>query len=670
MGGSLDGAGDAEKGYSLRGGRMFTTDNYECTWQLFKDIPSLIHPNKSVFEETVEFNEKHRSNAMARLVDRRRAKVPVTSMGFSMQDRMELLKLSQASEESLGDSCITDWLSPAFFSSEFWLMWATTFAFQPWHSAIEFKRYLHRFMLEFTRIDTLAGVKRTVYNQYDSLVLPLQTWLQAKGVKLVPNCKVIALDHKTDNGSFSVTGLHCQREGESEFIEVTAGDVVFLQNASMTDASSLGSMSAPPAKLTKAGSGGWKLWESLASERPQFRGHLRCEGDYVHDEEKAAALHPRVQGAGCPVGAHERQEPRAGREGAGPDGDSGPRVGAAGGDRREARSERPADERGACRDDAAQARAEDGDDGARFFRTSCRLLREQEEVSFDLVKAEEANYPKALMCRALGVSRSGHHAFSTRGPSPRALGRQQLDVLVAAIFAEFDRHYGAPRIERELRKRGHRTSRKSVAASMIRQGLVARRPRRWRTTTDSSHKQPLAPNVLHRDFTAPEPDRVWVADTTYLPVVAGFIFLCVAIDLYSRKVVGWAVSDHLDAALSSETLRRALVARSPRPGLIFHSDRGSEFAAGDFRDVLASVRAVQSMSRRGNCWDNAPAESFFSTLEFEGPHDSTWRTAADAEPALFTFIEAYYNSRRLHSTNDYRSPNDTEADWRRGALAA
>ena len=291
-------------------------------------------------------------------------------------------------------------------------------------------------------------------------------------------------------------------------------------------------------------------------------------------------------------------------------------------------------------------------------------------MSFDLVKAEEANYPKALMFRALGVSRSGHHAFSTRGPSPRALGRQQLDVLVAAIFAEFDRHYGAPRIERELRKRGHRTSRKSVAASMIRQGLVARRPRRWRTTTDSSHKQPLAPNVLHRDFTAPEPDRVWVADTTYLPVVAGFIFLCVAIDLYSRKVVGWAVSDHLDAALSSETLRRALVARSPRPGLIFHSDRGSEFAAGDFRDVLASVRAVQSMSRRGNCWDNAPAESFFSTLEFEGPHDSTWRTAADAEPALFTFIEAYYNSRRLHSTNDYRSPNDTEADWRRGALAA
>jgi len=270
MGGSLDGAGDAEKGYSLRGGRMFTTDNYECTWQLFKQIPSLLHPDKSVFEETVEFNEKHRSHAMARLVDRRRAKVPVTSMGFSMRDRVELLKLSQASEETLGPSCITDWLSPAFFASEFWVMWATTFAFQPWHSAIEFKRYLHRFLLEFSRIDTLAGVKRTVYNQYDSLVLPLQTWLQARGVKLVPSCKVTALEHKTENGSFTVTGLRCQREGKSESIEVATGDLVFLQNGSMTDASSLGSMSAAPAKLGKAESGGWKLWESLAVERPEF----------------------------------------------------------------------------------------------------------------------------------------------------------------------------------------------------------------------------------------------------------------------------------------------------------------------------------------------------------------------------------------------------------------
>jgi len=200
LGGSLDGTGDPVAGYSMRGGRMLTTDNYECTWDLYKSIPSLVHEGKTVFDETIEFNEKHVSNSLARLVNSRRAKVPVTSMGFSMRDRMELLKLSRASEDKLAASCVTDWLSPAFFETEFWYMWSTTFAFQPWHSAVEFKRYLLRFVLEFPRIETLAGVKRTIYNQYDSLVLPLQTWLLAQGVRLVTDCRVTDLDHKTENG--------------------------------------------------------------------------------------------------------------------------------------------------------------------------------------------------------------------------------------------------------------------------------------------------------------------------------------------------------------------------------------------------------------------------------------------------------------------------------------
>jgi oleate hydratase len=270
MGGSLDGAGDPAAGYSMRGGRMLTTDNYECTWDLYKSIPSLNHPDKTVFDETVEFNEKHKSNSMARLVDRRRAKVPVTSMGFSMQDRIELLKLSKADEDTLAASCITDWLSPAFFETEFWYMWSTTFAFQPWHSAVEFKRYMLRFLLEFSRIETLAGVKRTIYNQYDSLVLPLQTWLEAQGVHFVMDYRVIGLDHKTADGEFIVTGIHCLRQEKSEMIAVNDGDLVFLQNGSMTDASSLGSMTNAPAKLTKADSGGWTLWEKLAEGRPQF----------------------------------------------------------------------------------------------------------------------------------------------------------------------------------------------------------------------------------------------------------------------------------------------------------------------------------------------------------------------------------------------------------------
>ena len=270
LGGSLDGAGDPLGGYSMRGGRMLTTDNYECTWDLYKSIPSLHHQGQSVFDETVAFNEKYKANSMARLVDRRRAKVPVTSMGFSMQDRIELLKLSQANEDTLADSCITDCLSPAFFETDFWYMWSTTFAFQPWHSAVEFKRYLLRFMLEFSRIETLAGVKRTIYNQYDSLVLPLQTWLAAQGVRLISDCKVTDLDHKTEDGKFVVTAIHCLRQGQTEVIAVNDGDFVFLQNGSMTDASSLGSMTSAPAKLTKADSGGWSLWERLAEGRPQF----------------------------------------------------------------------------------------------------------------------------------------------------------------------------------------------------------------------------------------------------------------------------------------------------------------------------------------------------------------------------------------------------------------
>lgn len=270
LGGSLDAAGDAIHGYSMRGGRMLTTDNYECTWALFKSIPSLTRPGKSVFDETEEFNHDHVSNSMARLVDCRRAKLQVTSMGFSMSDRLELLKLSQTAEEALSATRITDWLSPAFFETPFWFMWSTTFAFQPWHSAIEFKRYLLRFLLEFSRIDTLSGVKRTIFNQYDSLVLPLQRWLTLQGVRFVQNCKVTSLDSATLVGSFALTGIHCWQDGQQQSIAVNEGDLVFLQNGSMTDASSLGSMSSVPAKLGKQDCSSWALWEALAEGRPQF----------------------------------------------------------------------------------------------------------------------------------------------------------------------------------------------------------------------------------------------------------------------------------------------------------------------------------------------------------------------------------------------------------------
>ena len=267
-GGSLDGGGNAEDGYTLRGGRMLTTDNYECTWDLFKSIPSLEHAGQSVYDETIAFNERHIPHSRARLVDRNRFKVDVSSMGFSMQDRLELLKLTEADEDTLGSSAITDWLSPEFFDTKFWYMWATTFAFQPWHSAVEFKRYLHRFMMEFSRIETLAGVKRTVYNQYDSLVRPLVAWLQEQGVNIIMDCTVTDIEVQEPEGRLTATALHCQRRGLADVIPVAAGDLVFFQNASMTDAASYGSMHSAPAKRTKTDSQGWLLWEKLAEGRP------------------------------------------------------------------------------------------------------------------------------------------------------------------------------------------------------------------------------------------------------------------------------------------------------------------------------------------------------------------------------------------------------------------
>ncbi len=270
-GGSLDGGGNDSAGYTLRGGRMLTTDNYECTWDLFKTIPSLHHKGQSVFDETIAFNEVNIPDSKARLVDRNRFKVDVSSMGFSMSDRLELVRLSESDEATLGTTCITDWLSPEFFETKFWFMWATTFAFQPWHSAVEFKRYLHRFMKEFSRIETLAGVKRTVYNQFDSLVRPLLAWLTEQGVNFVMESTVTDLAMHTDTeGKWVVTAIACQRAGQAESIAVADGDLVFFQNGSMTDASSYGAMDRAPAHLTKNDSGGWRLWEKLAKLTPEF----------------------------------------------------------------------------------------------------------------------------------------------------------------------------------------------------------------------------------------------------------------------------------------------------------------------------------------------------------------------------------------------------------------
>ena len=271
LGGSLAAAGTATLGYSMRGGRMLTTDNYECTWDLYKTIPSIQSPDKTVYQETVEFNELHRSHSTARLVDRRRARVPVRALGFSMHDRVELLQLSVADEQVLAGSRITDWLSPAFFETPFWIMWSTTRLRSS--RGIAQRSFVAIFTgscSSFSRIETLGGVKRTVFNQYDSLVRPLQAWLEKQGVCMRTDCTVTDIASESIAGLLVVTGMDCRTSEGMERIHVNDGDLVFFQNGSMTDASSLGSMTAAPAHRSKVDSGGWALWEKLADGRPEL----------------------------------------------------------------------------------------------------------------------------------------------------------------------------------------------------------------------------------------------------------------------------------------------------------------------------------------------------------------------------------------------------------------
>ena len=195
---------------------------------------------------------------------------------------------------------------------------------------------------------------------------------------------------------------------------------------------------------------------------------------------------------------------------------------------------------------------------------------------------------------------------------------------------------------------------------MRKQGLFGKRRRRFRVTTDSAHELPIAPNLLARDFTADAPDKIWVTDITYIPTGEGWLYLAAILDLFSRRIVGWAMSDRLTTPLATDALSMALRARRPASGLVHHSDRGCQYASHDYQRALAQSGLVCSMSRKGDCWDNAVAESFFATLKTELVHDARWKTRDEARAALFHYIEVFYNRRRLHSTIGYVSPVDFE----------
>jgi putative transposase len=281
-------------------------------------------------------------------------------------------------------------------------------------------------------------------------------------------------------------------------------------------------------------------------------------------------------------------------------------------------------------------------------------------VRFRFVEAEKAHYPIRLICRCLAVSRSGYYAWRKRAPSVRAQQDARLRAEIAASHSASRRTYGSPRILRDLREEGHRVSRKRVARLMRELGLEGRRKRRFRATTDSRHRFPVAPNVLMRDFDVEVPNTAWATDITYLATLDGWLYLAVILDLFSRRVVGYAMSERIDRALVLEALGEALMRRPGARDLIHHSDRGSQYASHDYRDALDRAGITCSMSRRGDCWDNAVAESFFGTLKMELLYELPLQTSGATRSAVADYIESFYNVRRRHSSLGYRSPVEFE----------
>jgi transposase InsO family protein len=290
-------------------------------------------------------------------------------------------------------------------------------------------------------------------------------------------------------------------------------------------------------------------------------------------------------------------------------------------------------------------------------------------VRFAFIGAERAAFPVRLLCRTLQVSRAGFYAWHTRPPAPRTRADERLSLEIAAIHAESRQRYGSPRVHAELVDRGCRTSRKRVARLMRGRGLAARRRRRFRVTTHSRHPFPIAPNVLARQFERAGPDQAWVTDITYIPTGEGWLYLAVIVDLCSRFAVGWAMSERVTADLTLAALGMALARRRPAAGLVHHSDRGSQYASGDYQRVLAQHGIVCSMSRRGDCWDNAVAESFFATVKVELVHDAAWATRAVARTELVDYLELFYNGQRRHSALGYLSPRAFERRREQAALA-
>jgi putative transposase len=281
-------------------------------------------------------------------------------------------------------------------------------------------------------------------------------------------------------------------------------------------------------------------------------------------------------------------------------------------------------------------------------------------MRYRAIHENDRRYPIRLMCRTLAVSPAGYYAWRDRPESARSAANRVLMADIRVIHQESRQTYGSPSIWQALLRRGQRVGEHRVARLMRQNGIRAKTVKKWRATTQSTHRLPVAANRLNRQFTVAQPNRVWAGDLTYVWTAEGWLYLAVLLDLYSRAVVGWAMGARLTVDLAQQALRMALQRRNPTTGLVHHSDQGSQYAATAYQQQLTTYGITGSMSRRGNCWDNACVESFFGTLKRELIYHRQYRTRGEAMQEIFEYIEVFYNRRRRHSTLDYYSPAEFE----------
>jgi transposase InsO family protein len=282
-------------------------------------------------------------------------------------------------------------------------------------------------------------------------------------------------------------------------------------------------------------------------------------------------------------------------------------------------------------------------------------------VKFAFIHAEKAHFSVSALCRVLGVSRQGYYAYVKRPLSDRVTSDAALHEHIRRAYHESGERYGSTRVLQQLHREGHKASKRRVERGMRSMGLSARKPKCWLTkTTQADPSHPTTPNILNREFTAERPNERWVTDITYIWTDEGWYYLAAILDLFSRAVVGWALSASLSTDLPMAAWTMAAKKRRPEAGLLHHSDRGCQYTSYLYRAALAKQGVTVSMSRKGNCWDNAVAESFFATLKTELVHRRSWASRLEVRAAVFEYIETFYNRRRLHSSLDYRTPLEVE----------